>query len=70
MVHRPKMLDLFLGTGSVGRVFTERGFEVTFVDNQAHFKPTIVADVLEWDYKSLFKPGHFEVIFCSPPAPS
>ena len=64
---KPKMLDLFSGTGSVGKVFEERGYEVTSVDIEKHFKPTIVADVLTWDYKAMFKPGHFEIIFCSPP---
>ena len=59
LLQRPKMLDLFSGTGSVGRVFQDRGYEVTSVDIEEHFKPTIVADVLNWDYQSIFKPGHF-----------
>lgn len=63
----PRMLDLFCGTGSVGDVFRQFGYEVTSVDIDARFEPDIVADVLDWDYKSQFEPGHFEVIFCSPP---
>ena len=61
------MLDLFSGTGSVGKVFEKYGYEVTSVDKAKSFRPTIVADVMEWDYKSQFQPGDFEVIFCSPP---
>ena len=63
---RPKMLDLFSGTGSVGKVFADHGFEVTSVDNDPQFEPTLLADVLTWDCKSHFKPGHFDTIFASP----
>ena len=66
-LQRPRMLDLFSGTGSVGKAFAERGYEVVSVDIEGHFKPTIVADVLTWDYKQCFKPGHFDVVFCTPP---
>ena len=30
------------------------------------FEPTVVADVLLWDY-TVFPPGHFDVIWSSPP---
>ena len=62
-----RMLDLFSGTGSVGRVFASEGYEVVSVDWAERFKPTIVVDVLQWDYKSAFRPGHFDVVFCTPP---
>ncbi len=61
--ERRQMLDLFLGTMSVGKLFAEMGFEGTSVDSRRYFKPTIVADVLKWYYKSLYQPGYFEVIF-------
>ena len=49
---KPRVLDLFSGTGSVGQTFEEQGYEVVSLDIEKHFKPTIVADVLKWDYKS------------------
>ena len=64
----PQLLELFSGTGSVGKVanaLTE-GFGVISVDNNKKSNPTICADILEWDYKQ-FEPGHFEVIWASPP---
>ena len=64
---KPKMLDLFSGTGSVGRVFADHGYEVVSVDFDEKFQPTILTDVMKWDYQSHFKPGHFDIIFSSPP---
>jgi len=64
------MLDLFSGTGSVGRVYREKGFLVTSVDCQARWQPSIVVDVLKWDYKSCFDPGDFDTVVMSPHAPS
>lgn len=57
-----RMLDLFSGTGSVGKVFAKHGFEVTTLDLERRFNPDIVADILEWDFRGAFSPGHFEVI--------
>ena len=57
-----RMLDLFSGTGSVGRVFARHGYDVTTLDLERRFRPDIVADVLEWDYKGAYDPGHFDVI--------
>ena len=62
-----RMLDLFSGTGSVGRVYQREGFEVTTVDSDPRWGADIQVDVLEWDYKAQFKPGHFEVIVCGLP---
>ena len=63
-----RMLDMFTGTGSVGEVFAEEGYEVVSLDINPRFKPTIVADILAWDYKKTFPPGYFEVVFACPPA--
>jgi site-specific DNA-cytosine methylase len=64
--RKPRVLDLFSGTGSVGRVFQEEGFEVVSVDINPKFKPTVIADILEWDYAVAFPPGYFDVVFaCS-----
>ena len=46
----PRMLELFKGTGSVGRVFEANGFDVVSVDNLAKWKPTICVDVLRWNH--------------------
>jgi hypothetical protein len=62
-----RMFDLFSGTGTVGRVFEAEGYEVTSLDVIERFHPTIVADILTWDYRAAFRPGHFDVIFCAPP---
>ena len=47
-----KVLELFKGTGSVGHVAKEYGFEVISLDNEAKFNPDILMDIMEWDYKS------------------
>lgn len=60
-----RILELFSGTGSVGRAFGERGWEVTSLDVDPTRNPTICEDILTWDYKQ-FKPGHFDVIWASP----
>ena len=66
-IRRGYMLELFKGTGSVGRVFAANGFDVVSVDINAKWKPDIVTDVLKWDYKSVFRPGQFEYVWASPP---
>ena len=63
----PRMLDLFSGTGSVGKVFREAGYLVTSLDSDPKFNADIQLDILNWDYKSAFTPGYFEIIFCCPP---
>ena len=62
-----RMLDLFSGTGSVGDVFRTEGFEVVSVDSEPKMFPDIVVNVLNWDYRSAYPVGHFEVIFACPP---
>ena len=57
-----RLLELFSGTGSIGRAFPD--FEVTSLDLVG--SPTIKANILDWDYESL-PPGSFEVIWASPP---
>ena len=53
-----RVLDLFSGTGSVGRVFQMEGYELVSVYSDPRFEPTIVADIMEWDYAAAFPPGH------------
>ena len=58
------LLELFKGTGSVGSVFEKHGFKVISVDILEKYKPTIVSDIMDLDYKNLPIP---DMIWASPP---
>ena len=58
-----RLLELFSGTGSIGRAFEALGWEVTSLDLEG--EPTIKCDILEWDHTA-FPPGHFQVVWASP----
>ena len=60
----PKLLELFSGTGSVGKVAKDLDFEVLCLDRD--MEADIKIDILDWDYKA-FPSGAFDVIWCSPP---
>ena len=57
-----KLLELFSGTKSVGKVAETLGFEVTSLDLK---DADINTDILNWDYK-IYDPKHFDVIWASP----
>ena len=61
-----KILELFCGTKSVGKVFEKNGHEVVSLDFLEKFNPTVCCDILEWDYKKDYKEGDFDVIWASP----
>ena len=61
-----RLLELFSGTGSVGKVAKKEGFKVTSVDINKKANPTFCVDILKWDYKQ-FPRGHFDMIWASPP---
>ena len=63
-----RLLELFAGTKSVGKVAAsaEFGYEVVSVDIDATCEPTICEDILRWDYSAL-PVGHFDIIWASPP---
>ena len=44
-----RLLKLLSGTGSVGEVFRERGWEVISLDINPKSNATIIADILTWD---------------------
>ena len=60
-----RLLELFSGTGSVGKVFKEQGWEVVSLDWDPKFNANIVVDIRHWDYKSL-PPNYFSCIWASP----
>lgn len=66
-LEKPKALDLFCGRKSAAKVLERWGYEVTTVDTDPTRDPTICEDVLTWDYKAQFQPGHFQVVVASPP---
>ena len=59
-----KLLELFSGTQSVGKVARELGYEVVCLDRD--LEADIQCDIMNWDYK-VFLPGAFDVIWASPP---
>lgn len=66
-MDRPRLLDMFTGTGSVARAAEELGFEVHTLDIDPKCEPDICADILEFDYEAAFAPGYFDIIWASPP---
>ena len=58
-----KLLELFSGTGSVGTVAKDMGFEVVSLDLK---NADINCDIMKWDYKQ-YPVKHFHMIWASPP---
>ena len=58
-----KILELFSGTKSVGKVAEQLGFDVVSLDLR---NADINCDILHWDY-TCFAPGTFYFIWASPP---
>ena len=59
-----KVLELFSGTGSVGKVCKELGYDVLSLDLE--LPADINIDIMDWDYKQ-YKPGDFNIVWASPP---
>ena len=49
----PRLLELFSGTGSIGKIFRARGWEVVSIDNDPRMQPTLVADIGTFNYRML-----------------
>ena len=60
-----RLLELFSGTGSVGEVFQQHGWEVVSLDRD--MPADIQCDIMDWDYASAYPPGHFDFVWASPP---
>ncbi len=59
-----KLLELFSGTGSVGKVARFYGFDVVSLDRD--ISANVKMDIMDWNYQE-FPPQHFDVIWASPP---
>jgi hypothetical protein len=62
----PRLLELFSGTGSIGRSFRAIGWDVTSVDMDPKSGATIITDVGSWNY-AVHEAGRFDCIWASPP---
>ena len=58
----PTILELFSGTGSIGRAFADIGWDVVSLDRDPRYKPTICQDILTWDYELAYPRGSFQFI--------
>jgi site-specific DNA-cytosine methylase len=62
----PRLLELFSGTKSVSKAIGSRFDEIVSVDILEKFEPSVVSDIMSWNYK-IYPPGHFDAIWASPP---
>ena len=62
----PRLLELFSGTKSVSKAVGARYDEIVSVDILEKFQPSVVSDIMSWNYK-IYPPGHFDTIWASPP---
>ena len=60
-----KLLELFSGSGSIGAVFSQRGWSVTSLDLDPKTEADIHENILTWDFH-VFPPGFFDVVWASP----
>ena len=63
----PRLLELCSGTGSVGRAFAARGWEVTSVDINPKAHPTICCNLLELTAEQCLAQGPVDFVWASPP---
>lgn len=62
-----RVLELFKGTGSIGKWINQNNYniEVYSVDILKKFNPTWCGDIMEWNYKQ-FDKDYFDIIWASP----
>jgi len=61
-----KVLELFKGSGSITKFYeNNNNVEVISLDILEEYKPTIVSDIMQFDYKR-FDIGYFDIIWASP----
>jgi hypothetical protein len=68
-INNPKLLELFKGTGSVGKQAIKMGYSVISLDLEPIYTPDIETDILEWDYKKWANENNYvpDMIWASPP---
>jgi len=59
-----RVLELFSGTHSVGKIAREKGWDVISLDLT---NADINIDILEWDFKEAYPESYFDIIWASPP---
>ena len=60
-----KLLELFAGTQSVGKIARDLGFEVVSLDKD--MEADIKTDIMDWDFRQ-YPNKHFDVNWASPHA--
>ena len=63
----PRLLELFCGTKSIGRVFERGNWDVTSVDLSQNFEPTICCNILDLTPHMILNYGTPSLIWGSPP---
>jgi len=63
-----RVLELFSGTGSISKICDELGWECVSVDiNDDFHTPTIMTDIMTWNYQDDYDKDYFDLITASPP---
>jgi len=64
-MSKRRLLELFSGTHSIGKVLEGHGWEVTSLDYDEKTNPTILVDFMQWNYKK-YSRDHFDFVWASP----
>ena len=64
--ERPVLPELFSGTGSVGRAFRARGYDIISVDADPKARASITRDILDFDVAELGG-RRVDTVWASPP---
>ena len=62
-----RILELFSGTNSVGKVAKELGHTVVSLDISPKYSPDFVADIIDFDFSEKWPKGYFDFVWASPP---
>ena len=60
-----QILELFSGSGSIGKVFTQKGWSVTSLELDPKIDATIHENILTWDFTT-YPPVFVQVVLASP----